>query len=339
MQNMTRRSLLLTGLGTLTTAALGTPMSAQSAPMGTSSLQKLKVVIPRNSVFVLNYMGAKDAGVYEKHGIDLDVDARPFAGFLAGLASKQCFAVTYSGLAAIAKINHGLDWAIIGGGLTMMQDVIVRKDAPFKSVADLRGKRFGTFSTGSGVHKAARVAIIDAYGLDINKDTQLEQLAPPALYKLLERGQLDAMLNISSFVIKAATQPDKFRSIFSANEYWKKKTGFPIVWAAPLVAWKSWVQQNPKLAKNFAAATEESFRWLRKPENFDAAVKKHGELAGVTNPAEIVIYKKWLAEKKIYLARWDKKVVDAEWKFLQLAKKHGVISKVPSEKEAALLVE
>ena len=329
---------MLTGVGTLTTAAVGPRMTAQAAPPVSSSLEKMKVVIPRNSVFVLNYMGAKDAGVYKEYGIDLEIDARPFGGFLAGLASKQCFSVTYSGIAAVEKINHGLDWAIIGGGLTVVHEVLVRKDAPFKSVAELRGKRFGTFSTGAGAFKAARVAIIDAYGLDVVKDTQLEQLAPPALYKLLEGGRLDAMINITSFTIRAASEPDKFRSIFSPNEYWKKKTGYPIVWAAPLVAWKSWVEQNPKLAKNFAAATEESFRWLRKPENFDAAVKKHGVLAGVTKPAEIATYKKWLAEKKIFLARWDRKVVDAEWKFLQTAKKHDIISNVPSEKKAALLV-
>ena len=339
MYNMTRRSLLLTGVGTLTTAAIGPCMTAQAGSTAASSLEKMKVVIPRNSVFVLNYMGAQDAGIYRKHGIDLDIDARPFAGFLAGLPSKQCFSVMYSGMAAVEKMNQGLDWAIIGGGLTVVQEIFVRKDAPFKSVVELRGKRVGTHSTGSGAFIAARIAAIDAYGFDIVKDTQLKQLAPPALYKLLEDGRLDAMITISSFTIRAASEPDKFRSIFSPNEYWKKKTDYPIVWAAPLVAWKSWVQQNPKLAKNYAAATEESFRWLRIPENFDAAVKKHGELAGVTKPAEIATYKKWLAEKKIFLAHWDKKVVDAEWKFLELAKKHGVISKVPSEKEGALLVE
>jgi ABC-type nitrate/sulfonate/bicarbonate transport system substrate-binding protein len=30
----------------------------------------------------------------------------------------------------------------------MVHDIIVRKDAPFKTVADLRKKKFGTFSTG-----------------------------------------------------------------------------------------------------------------------------------------------------------------------------------------------
>ena len=161
----TRRTLLLAGLGSLTTAALGTRMAARAA----GALQTIKVVIPAESVFVLNYMGAKDAGVFAKHGIDLDVDARPFAGFLAGLPSKQCMSVTYSGIDAIQKINEGLDWAIIGGGLTVVQDVIVAKNSPYKTAADLRGKKFGTFSTGAGSFKAARAAMIEAFKLDVDE--------------------------------------------------------------------------------------------------------------------------------------------------------------------------
>jgi NitT/TauT family transport system substrate-binding protein len=236
-------------------AFVGSPTMANAAT-AEPLLEKVKVVIPRDSVFVLNYLGAKDAGIFRKHGIDLEVDVRPFAGFLAGLPSQQCMATTYSGMDAISKINQGLDWAIIGGGLTVVQQIVVRKDSPFKTIADLRGKRLGTFSTGAGAFKATRAAIIDAYGLDIVKDTKLVQLAAPALYKLLENGQIDAMINISSFTIRAASQPDKFRSIFSPNDYWKEKTGYPIVWAAPIVAWKSWVDQDRARAKNFVAAVE-----------------------------------------------------------------------------------
>lgn len=300
------------------------------------ALEKVHIVIPANSVFVLNYMGGRDAGIFAKHGIDLDVDARPFAGFLAGLPSKQCLVTTYSGIDAILKMNQGVDWVIIGGGLTVFQEVFVRNDSPIKTLADLRGKRLGVWSTGAGSFKAARMAILDASGIDIEKDTQMEQIAAPALFKLLANGSVDAMINLSSFSIAAASEPQKFRSIFSPNDYWKQKTGYPIVWSAPIVAWRSWVTENPTRAKDFVAATEESFRWLRQPQNFDAAVKKYGTLASVTNPAEIATYKKWLAEKRIFLAHWDRKTADAEWEFLESAKKHGLLDAVPSEQKYAL---
>ena len=327
---------MFAGLGSLTAVAAGGRMSTDADPA--PALQRVNVVIPAESVFVLNYLGAKDAGVFAKHGIDISVDARPFAGFLAGLPSQVSMVGTFSGIEAIEKINEGVDWVIIGGGLTVVQDVIVVRNSPFKTVADLRGRKFGAFSTGAGAFKAARAAMLDAYKFDVVKDTQFEQVTGPALTTLLERGQIDAMINISSLNLAAEAQPDKFRVLFSPNDYWRQKTGYPIVWAAPLVAWKSWIDQNRTRAKNFAAAVEDSFRWLRNPDNLEAAVKKYGALAAVTKPADVAEYKKWLEAKKMFLTRWDRNAVDAQWKFLHVCQQTGIITKVPAEGKYALFV-
>lgn len=310
-----------------------------AAPTAAHALDKVKVVIPQDSVFVLNYMGGRDAGIFRKHGIDIDVDARPFAGFLAGLPSKACMVTTYSGMDAILKMNQGMDLVVIGGGLTVFQDVFVPKNSPIKKVSELRGKRFGVWSTGAGAYKAVRAALIDADGIDVVKDAKITQVAAPALYKLAQNGGVDAMLNVSSFTIKAASEPDKFRTLFSANDYWKQKTGVPVVWSGPIVAWREWIKENPDRAKRTAAAIQESFRWLRKPENLAAAVKKYGKLAGVTTPAAADTYKKWLGEKRIFLAHWDRKAADAEWKFLEMAKARGIIDKVPPEDKHAMTFE
>jgi ABC-type nitrate/sulfonate/bicarbonate transport system substrate-binding protein len=318
--------------GLVSLAALGAASPAHA-------LDKVKAVIPQNSVFVLNWHGARDAGVFTKHGIDLEVDARPFAGYLAGLPSREADASTYSGIDAILKMNQGMNLAVIGGGLTVFQEIYVRKDSPIKTIADLRGKKFGVWSTGAGAFKAVRAALMDAAGMDVTKDTQLVQLAAPALIKLLERGDVDAMLNISSFTIQAASQPDKFRSIFVPNEYWIKKTGYPIVWSAPLVAWKDWADANPARTKNFAAAVHESFTWLQKPANLDAAVAKYGKLAGVTTPEAVATYKDWFGKNKIFLSKWDSKVIDAQWQFLELAKSKGIIDAVPDKKKHAVPLE
>jgi ABC-type nitrate/sulfonate/bicarbonate transport system substrate-binding protein len=327
--------LLLAGLGLVAGATSGGQVRARAD----TELQKVSVIIPQESVFVLNYMGAKDAGVFNKHGIDLEVDPRPFAGFLAGLPSRQSMTGSYSGIDAIQKIDEGIDWVVIGGGLTVVQDVLIRKDAPFNSVTDLRGKKFGTFSTGAGAFKAARAAMIDAYNLDIVKDANLQQVAGPALTTLLQRGQVDAMINISSLTLAAEAQTDKFRVLFSPNDYWRQKTGYPIVWAAPLIAWRSWVDEDRIRAKNFAAAIAESFEWLRNPDNFDAAVKNHGALAAVTKPQDVDEYKKWLGAKKMFMTEWDRKAVDAQWSFLDVCQRTGVIPKVPAKDKYALFVE
>ena len=330
----TRRSILLAGLGSLGAAAAAARATAQAAP----ALEKVGVVVPANSVFVLSWLGAKDAGIFAKHGLDVAVDVRPYAGFLAGIPSKQSLVGNYSGLNAIEKINEGLDWVILGPGLTLVQDIIVRKDAPFKTVADLRGKKFGTWSTGASGFECVRVAVLDAFGLDLVKDTQLQQVAAPALLKFLEDGRVDAMVNLSSLTMTAEAAPDKFRVLFSPNESWKKKTGYPITWASPLVAWRSWVDENPARAKNFAAAALEMLRWLEQPQNLKQAVKNHGMLAGITTPAAVGEYVDWLDHKDMFMTEWDQKAVAAQWTFLDVCKQTGVLKKVPPVNKAALFV-
>ncbi len=337
--NISRRRVVQTGaaFGASGLLAAGLTSIAGAGSATGQTLQPVKVVIPQNSVFALNWMGARDAGVFRARGIDLEVDARPFAAYLAGLPAKQCMAVTYSGIEAIEKMNQGLDWVVMGGGLTVIQEIFVRTDSPVKTVGDLRKKRFGVWSTGAGAFKATRAAVLDATGLDLAKETELVQLAPPALFKMLENGGIDGMINISSFTVTAASEPAKFRSVFSTNAYWKQKTGYPVVWAAPIVAWRSWVDEDPRRAANFAAAAEDSFRWLRQPANFQAAVKSYGQLASVTSPAVAATYEKWLGEKRIFLAHWDQKVIDAEWQFLEMAKKYGILDQVPAKEKHALV--
>ena len=327
-----KKAIMLACLGLLISVGVAAPAMAQD-------LEKYKIVVPRNSVFVLSYFGARDAGVFRKHGFDLEIDARPFKGFTASLPAKETMATTYSGTAAIAKINGGLDWVVIGGGLTVMHEVFVREDSAFKKIPDMRGKRFSSWSTGAGAFKATRAVIIDGFGMDVLKDTDFVQAAAPALFKLLERGDVDSMFNISSLTVAAAAQPNKYRSIFAPNEYWKKKTGQPIVWSAPIVAWRSWVEEDRDRAKRFVAATHESFRWLRIGKNLDAAVEKYGRLAAVKNQAQAEIYKKWLKAERVYLARWDREVVDAQWEFLEMAKRHGVLKKVPPKDTTAMILE
>lgn len=327
-----KRSITLACLGLLVSAVVSVPVMAQA-------LKKVKTTVPRNSVFILSAYGGKDAGIFAKRGIDLIIDPRPFKGHMAALAAGEVMVATYAGTAAIGRINQGLDWVIIGGGLTVMQEVFVRKDSPFKTISDLRGKKFASWSTGAGAFKATRAVIMDGFGMDVLKDTEFKQAAAPALVKLLERGNVDSMFNISSLTISALSQPNKYRSIFAPNDYWKKKTGHPIVWSAPIVAWRSWVEEDRDRAKRFVAATHETFKWLRKGENLDAAVKKFGTLAAVKNQAQAEAYKKMLKANRIYLARWDREVIDAQWKFLEMAVKHGVLKKVPDKNKIALILE
>ena len=302
-------------------------------------LHKVKVTAARNSVLILYTQGPKAAGIFKKHGIDLEIDMRPFKGHMAGLPAGEVPCTTYAGTAAIARINKGLDWVIVGGGLTVMQEVFVLKSSPFKTITDLKGKKFASWSTGAGAFKAMRATVLDGYGMDVLKDTEFVQAAPPALLKMLDRGQVDSMFNISSLTIAAAAQPDKYRSVFAPNDYWKKKTGQAILWSAPLVCWRKWVNEDKARATAFVKAWTEGYRWLSKPENLRKTVKKWGKLAAVKNDAQRQVYEDWLASGKMLIVDWDEATRDKQWEFLHMAKKHGILTKIPNKEKYGLILK
>lgn len=305
-------------------------------PIAAQTLKTVKVTIPRNTISMLNYPGARDAGIFRKHGIDIQIDARGFKGFMASFPSRETLVGTPSGLASIARMNQGLDIVIIGGGLTVMQRVVVPKGSPIRSLSDLRGKKFGTFSSAAGSFKTLRTVGLEGFGIDLIKETKVVVAPPPVLMALLDKGEIDAMWNVSSFTIRAASQPSKYRLVFTPDDYWKERTGLPLLWSAPIVAWRDWIQQDPQRAKGMVAALHESYQWLR--ENSDAAIKKYGVLAAVKTPAEAKVYKRWLKEKRFFLDRWDSHVIDVQWKFLEIAKRVGVLSKVPSKEKHTMVL-
>jgi ABC-type nitrate/sulfonate/bicarbonate transport system substrate-binding protein len=144
------------------------------------------------------------------------------------------------------------------------------------------------------------------------------------------------MFNLSSLSIDAASQPDKYRLLFSPDDYWKEKTGERLVWSAPTIAWRDWIDEDRERAKNLVAALHESWQWLR--QNSDKAIEKYGKLAGVDNAAEATTLKRMLQEGGIFLDKWDPKIVDAQWEFLELAKQAGIIKAVPAKDKHALVL-
>ncbi len=303
-------------------------------------LHKIKVTAGRNSIISMLYLAGEMAGIFEKHGIDADVDVRPFKGHMAALPAKEVPCSSYAGTAAIARITKGMDLVIVGGGLTVVQEVFVKKDSPVKSVSDLRGKKFATWSTGAGAFKATRAVIMDGHGIDVlnKKDMNLVQSAAPTLLPLLDRGDIDSMFNISSLTVRALAQPNKYRSVFAPNDYWTKKAGQAIVWSAPLVCWREWVDADRDRAKGFASATMESMRWLRNPKNFDRAEAKFAKVTGIKNKAEAGVYRDRLQKGKVFIAKWDRETVDKQWDFLAMAKKRGVLKFVPDKKKHGLIL-
>ena len=279
-----------------------------------------------------------DAGIFEEWGFEPELEVLPFAAYVASFATREVEVSNYSGATAIRKIaNEDMPWVIIGGGLTVMQNIYVPVDSDVQTVADLRGKKLGVFSATGGAEEALRVILLEEANLDIFDEDQVELVVAeaPALFALAEKGEVDAQFQLSSLTIRAASEPDGWRELFSPNKWWIERTGQPLIWAAPIVAWRDWVAEDSDRARRLVSAYHEAYEWLAEPDNLQTAVDNYGELGGVTTQAQADVYKKWLAEGRIFLTRWDQETIDVQWEFLELALTHGSIDKVPPKDTTA----
>lgn len=76
--------------------------------------------------------------------------------------------------------------------------VVVRKDSPFKSVTDLKGKRIGIGLQASGA-KVGAVLILEAHGMKENEDYQAEYLNSTQSIERMRDGQLEAMITVTGY--------------------------------------------------------------------------------------------------------------------------------------------
>ena len=112
-----------------------------------------------------------------------------------------------------------------------------------------------------------------------------------------------------------------------------------IIWSAPLVCWRKWVEEDKARATAFVKAWTEGYRWLRKPENLKKVIKKYGTLAAVKNEAQAKTYEKWFTQGKMLIVDWDEATRDKQWEFLHMAKKHGILKKIPNKEKYGLILK
>jgi NitT/TauT family transport system substrate-binding protein len=323
---MFRRNLWVAALVFL--AALGC-MSARAA-----DLTPIEVHITRDSPTFLMSQAAADAGIYKKHGIDLHVKEVGFAALLAELGSHAVdISITYPGIPAVSLMNKGRDIVALHGVFGLQNSFIVKKNSPYKTIADLKGKKVGVFSLGSSAFAVYRTISRERYGINLKTDLQSIEAPPPVLRGLIDKGEIEAMMTLSGQEA-AALGTGNYRILFDAQADWIKQNGEPLIWSSLLVAYRDWIEKDPARAKNFVAAVDEAIKWCI--ANADMLVDKYPQQLDAQTPEAAAVMKDWLKHDSILLADWDQKVIDSNWKFLELAHKEGVIDAVPAKDKHAM---
>lgn len=245
------RFLTLVTLATLLAAAAPAPARAQPGPM------KVTVVTsPSDSGGQVYY--AQDLGIFKKYGLDVEIISLSSGAAVTAAMSSGRYEIGQGNVATIATAREkGLPFVLVApaslyNSKAPTSEIVVPKDSPIKSAADLVGKNVAN----PGVRDIGSIALdmwLGQQGVDA-ENVHVVEMPSAQMADALARGTVPAAIMIEPFLSAALAGPNRVL----AQHYTAIAPRFLI---AAYFANVDWVKAHPDAAKAFGAAVTEAGRW------------------------------------------------------------------------------
>lgn len=264
---------------------------------------------------------ADKAGIFKKHGLDVDVKMIPQSSRHLAIASGtvQCAATT---------VETYISWN--AAGVPIKQIVQLDKSygadglatrSGIASVKDLKGKTVGVDAPGTSPYFAL-AWILDKNGMSM-KDVRLATLSPQAAAQAFTAGRNDAAMTYEPYLSAIRNQPKAGKIIATTLDY-------PMVMDT-LGCTPTFLKQHPQAAKALVESYFDALEMIKQQpdksnEIMGAAVKSSGKAF-----AESASYLRWQGreENKKFFSGEIETFSDEAGKLLLRA---GVIRKMPDVK-------
>lgn len=267
---------------------------------------------------------AQEKGYFAEAGLDLDVvaPADPSDPPKLVAAGKAELAISYQPTHQI-QVAQGLPLVRIATVIsTPLNSVVVLKDGPIKSIADLKGKKVG-YSV-AGTEEAILGTILGKYGLSL-KDVEMVNVNF-ALGPALLSGQVAAVTGAyRNFEVNQLAIEGK-----PARAFYVEEEGVPVYDELIVIAHKDKLA-DPRL-KRFVAALERGALFLTNnpEESWSLFIKGHKDLDDELNK------RAW----RDTLARFDKRPAAMDngryERFAQFLKDKGLVKSMPPVRDYAV---
>jgi sulfonate transport system substrate-binding protein len=258
---MQRRDFLKLSAGTAALAALGAPAIAQGAP------KEIRIGYQKNGVLVITRQRAN----LEKHFSSQGIEVK-WVEFSSGppmMEAMNVGSVDYGAVGDSPPVFAQAAGAAIvyaaGQPITNGQGILVPRDSPIRTIAELKGRRIG-FTKGSSAHNIV-VQTLEKAGLSYADITPV-YLTPPDAGPAFANGSIDAWSIWDPYfaigetkqggrILVNAHEVTKTNSFYIANRDFAARHGAILQQIIDVTtATASWAEQNrDEVAKALAAVT------------------------------------------------------------------------------------
>ena len=185
---------------------------------------------------------------------------------------------------AVNLVKSGTDIRLITPQIWSGNSWVVRKDSPYKSFGDLKGKKIGNFARVTGAYFFSAV-IAKEQKLDIEKDFQNVPAETGALIALLERGEVEA-INMFEPHTTRLVMSGKYRVLLDFDIELENIFGAPPLKSSVGIL-KETVEKQPALVKAIRSAYVDAIHIIKTGQDEDFFKSKAKELFNLSTHEEV----------------------------------------------------
>jgi ABC-type nitrate/sulfonate/bicarbonate transport system substrate-binding protein len=285
----------------------------------------LEMALPDDGVFGLGGQYLIDKGLDKKNGFIIKPRWAPVAEAEKLLAIGAVPLGLATAESAVRANLNNIPIRLIQPYMTPHNSVVVRNDAPYKSLKDLKDKPFAVPPEVTSAYNNFDY-IMKKQGINIEKYYKLKKIGAPGMYALLERGEVEAAYSWEAHVSKLLVT-GKYRVLVSPREEMNRLLNTKVKILGWVGALDSWIGKNQSFVAKFRAAWQEMIKGVQSDEEH---FKKYGKrFFGLEKPDELKLG--WTRTRQFLLPPdfpWpDKTNLDIEKRYLKESVELGIFAK------------
>jgi ABC-type nitrate/sulfonate/bicarbonate transport system substrate-binding protein len=311
-----KRSLLIV-------TGLAWSVATTATAMGGQALQTINVAT--SAAGQSGYIAAliENKGLDVKYGIKINNMMMDFTEAANAVKLGRTIASAMQPSTAVNLVKSGTDIRLITPQIWSGNSWLVKKDAPYRSFGDLKGKKLGNFARVTGAYFFSAV-IAKEKKLDIEKDFQNVPAETGALIALLERGEVEA-INMFEPHTTRLVMSGKYRVLLDFDIELEQIFGAPPL-KSTVGMLKETVEKQPQLVKSLRSAYMDAVQMIKSGQDEDFFKLKAKELFNLSTPDEVSAGMK--QNKANFADKWGDAFFQSQNKILQSGISLGLLPNI-----------
>lgn len=212
---------------------------------------------------------ADDLGYYKEAGLT----GEGFKGtsYTEALGTQQATVAVGHIATMLVPITNSVDLTFVGGAHIGCKSIYVLADSAYNTTADLKGTAISVPNGIGASDYNITCLLLDADGIDPQKDVDLMQVSSDACVAAMERGEISGALLSDTFAY-AMVKEGKLKCIRSLLD-----EDFQDENCCVIAMNRTFVHDNPVISKKIVQAVQKAHSWMRvKPEEATTLLLERG---------------------------------------------------------------